>query len=137
MYTKIAGAVIMMGPNWTMQRAIERAYRDGIRNIDLPFILRDIAMPVIGSLGLALAIPYATAHGIVPLLISDLHLRNIIVRLLYPFVLLIFLGIAVVIFQIRQFKKLYEHIKNDKYLVGKRLVNYDHRRPHKTNSGTQ
>ena len=27
-----------------------------------------------------------------------------------------------------QFTRLYEHIKNDKYLVGRRLVNYDHKR---------
>lgn len=29
---------------------------------------------------------------------------------------------------VRRFKKLYEAIKNDKYLVGQRLVNYDHRK---------
>lgn len=128
--------MIMMGPNWSMQRAIERVYRDGIRNMDLPFILTEIAMPVIASFGLALAIPYATAHGIVPLLISNFQLKNIIVRRLYPCLLIAFLGVVIVIFQIRQFKKLYEHIKNDKYLVGKRLVNYDHRRS-KTGSVVQ
>ncbi|KAK6645554.1 hypothetical protein RUM43_001831 [Polyplax serrata] len=136
LYTKIACAMIMMGPNWSMQRAIERVYRDGIRNMDLPFILTEIAMPVIASFGLALAIPYATAHGIVPLLISNFQLKNIIVRRLYPCLLIAFLGVVIVIFQIRQFKKLYEHIKNDKYLVGKRLVNYDHRRS-KTGSVVQ
>ena len=120
-----------------MQRAIERVYRDGIRHMDLQFIMVEIAMPVIACFGLALAVPYATAHGIVPLLISNLHLRNLIVRRLYPFLLIAFLAVGVVIFQIRQFKKLYEHIKNDKYLVGKRLVNYDHRRSHITNSSVQ
>ena len=35
---------------------------------------------------------------------------------------------AIIVFQIKQFKKLYIAIKNDKYLVGKRLVNYDHQR---------
>lgn len=30
-------------------------------------------------------------------------------------------------FQLKQFAKLYEHIKNDKYLVGRRLVNYHHK----------
>ncbi|EEB18578.1 ssm4 protein, putative [Pediculus humanus corporis] len=137
LYTKIACAVIMMGPNWSMQRAIERVYRDGIRHMDLQFIMVEIAMPVIACFGLALAVPYATAHGIVPLLISNLHVRNLIVRRLYPFLLIAFLAVGVVIFQIRQFKKLYEHIKNDKYLVGKRLVNYDHRRSHITNSSVQ
>ena len=30
------------------------------------------------------------------------------------------------IFQLSEFASLYEKIKNDKYLVGKRLVNYNH-----------
>lgn len=128
LYTKIACAVTMMGPEWALRRAIERAYRDGIRNMDLSFVLRELAAPVVASFGLALAVPYAIAHGIVPMLVASPHLRNLIVRRLYPFLLLVTLVAGVILFQIRQFRKLYEHIKNDKYLVGRRLVNYDHRR---------
>lgn len=29
---------------------------------------------------------------------------------------------------VKRFRKLYEAIKNDKYLVGQKLVNYDHRK---------
>lgn len=54
--------------------------------------------------------------------------RLLIVRRIYPFFLMIAVVIAIVIFQIKQFKKLYVAIKNDKYLVGQRLVNYDHRK---------
>lgn len=32
------------------------------------------------------------------------------------------------VFVAKRFRRLYEAIKNDKYLVGQRLVNYDHRR---------
>lgn len=39
--------------------------------------------------------------------------------------------------QIMQFARLYEHIKNDKYLVGKRLVNYYHQTQSKSNSNDQ
>jgi E3 ubiquitin-protein ligase MARCH6 len=67
--------------------------------------------------------------------VTSPHLRNLIARRLYPFLLLIVLVGGVIVFQIRQFRKLYEHIKNDKYLVGRRLVNYDHRR-HKSPSGS-
>lgn len=35
LYTKIVCALTMMGPDWAMRRAIERAYRDGIREMDL------------------------------------------------------------------------------------------------------
>ncbi|XP_066997682.2 E3 ubiquitin-protein ligase MARCHF6 [Anabrus simplex] len=128
LYTKIACAVTMMGPDWVLRRSIERAYRDGIRGMDLAFVLRDLAAPVVACFGLALAIPYAVAHGIVPLVVTNPHLRILIARRLYPFMLLVALVGAVVSFHVLQFRKLYEHIKNDKYLVGRRLVNYDHRR---------
>lgn len=128
LYTKIACAVTMMGPDWSLRAAIERAYRDGIRDMDLKFILWDLATPVIACFGLALAIPYVTAHSLVPLLVSSPQMKNLIARRLYPFLLLIGLIGAIITFQIKQFQKLYEHIKNDKYLVGQRLVNYDHRR---------
>lgn len=133
LYTKIACAIAMMGPEWFLRRTIERAYRDGIRNMDLRFILNDLAAPLVFFFGLALSIPYATAHGIVPLFVQSPHMRNLIARRIYPFVLLVGIVAAFVCFQIRQFRKLYNHIKDSKYLVGRRLVNYDPRR-HKSTS---
>ncbi|XP_015434082.1 PREDICTED: E3 ubiquitin-protein ligase MARCH6 [Dufourea novaeangliae] len=127
LYTKIATAITLMGPDWRIRMAIERAYNDGIREIDLKFIVTDLAAPVICCFGLALAVPYAVAYGIVPLLITNLQIQILIARLFYPFLLLVNFVCIVIYFQIRQFKKLYEHIKNDKYLVGQRLVNYEHR----------
>lgn len=128
LYTKIACAITMMGPDWRLRVAIERAYRDGIRDMQLGFVFRELAVPVIVSFGLALAVPYVIAYSIVPVFVSSAHVRNLIGRRLYPCLLLIGVGVVGAAFQIKQFKKLYEHIKNDKYLVGQRLVNYDHRR---------
>lgn len=117
----------MMGPEWRLKLAIERAYNDGIREMDLKFIVTELAAPVICCFGLALAVPYAVAYGIIPLLVPNVQTQILIARRLYPFLLLVN-GVCIVIsIQIRQFKKLYEHIKNDKYLVGQRLVNYEHR----------
>uniref|UniRef100_A0A1B6ML90 E3 ubiquitin-protein ligase MARCHF6 n=2 Tax=Graphocephala atropunctata TaxID=36148 RepID=A0A1B6ML90_9HEMI len=127
LYTKIACAVTMMGPEWALRRAIERAYRDGIRAMDLGLVLRELAAPVIACLSLALAVPYAVAHSLVPLFVVSPQLRNVIARRVYPLVLLISVVVGIITFQIRQFAKLYEHIKNDKYLVGRRLVNYHHK----------
>ncbi|KAJ2944212.1 hypothetical protein O0L34_g18190 [Tuta absoluta] len=128
LYTKIVCALTMMGPDWRMRRAIERAYRDGIREMDLKFILIEVAAPIVCWLGLALAIPYAFAHSVAPLFLPHAAQRNLLVRRVYPALLLCVALTALTVFQIRQFSKLYEHIKNDKYLVGQRLVNYDHRR---------
>ncbi|XP_046484590.1 E3 ubiquitin-protein ligase MARCH6 [Neodiprion pinetum] len=127
LYTKIATAVTMMGPEWRLRLAIERAYNDGIREMDLKFVVTELAAPVICCFGLALAIPYAVAYGIIPLFVANLQTQILIARRLYPFLLLVNLVCILISFQVRQFKKLYEHIKNDKYLVGQRLVNYEHR----------
>lgn len=40
----------------------------------------------------------------------------------------LFLLVCLLHFVVKRFKKFYEAIKNDKYLVGQRLVNYDHRK---------
>lgn len=133
LYTKIVCALTMMGPDWAMRRAIEKAYRDGIREMDLKFILTEVAAPIVCWLGLALAVPYAVAHSVAPLLTMSPAQRNLLARRVYPALLLLLVLSALAQLQIRQFRKLYEHIKNDKYLVGQRLVNYDHRR-HKPQS---
>uniref|UniRef100_A0A336KFC9 RING-type E3 ubiquitin transferase n=1 Tax=Culicoides sonorensis TaxID=179676 RepID=A0A336KFC9_CULSO len=128
LYTKIACALTVMGPEWPLKRAIEQAYRDGLRDIDLKFIIRELAAPVITVFGLCLAIPYVIAHSIMPIFFVSQHTRILIARRIYPCFLLAAIMIAIINFHIRQFKKLYVAIKNDKYLVGQRLVNYDHRK---------
>ncbi|XP_063703166.1 E3 ubiquitin-protein ligase MARCHF6 [Culicoides brevitarsis] len=128
LYTKIACALTVMGPDWPLKRAIEQAYRDGLRDIDLKFIIRELATPVITVFGLCLAVPYVLAHSILPIFFVNQHTRILIARRIYPCFLLAAVMIAIINFHIRQFKKLYVAIKNDKYLVGQRLVNYDHRK---------
>ncbi|XP_053685217.1 E3 ubiquitin-protein ligase MARCHF6 [Sabethes cyaneus] len=128
LYTKIACALTLMGPDWALKRAIEQVYRDGLHDINLKFIIRELGAPVITCFGLALAVPYVIAHSILPLFFTNQVTRILIARQIYPFFLLIAFIVVIVILQIRQFKKLYVAIKNDKYLVGQRLVNYDHHR---------
>lgn len=128
LYTKIAVALTLMGPEWGFRRAIERAYRDGLRDIDLKFIIKEIAAPVITCFGLALALPYVIAHSFMPMFFADKSTLVQIGRQIYPFFLVIAIAIGNCFLQVRQFKKLYIAIKNDKYLIGQRLVNYDHRK---------
>lgn len=128
LYTKIAIALTLMGPDWHLKRAIERAYRDGLRDIDLKFLIQELASPVITCFGLALAVPYVLAHSIIPLFVVDELTQQTVSRLIYP-VFFITVGIlAYIYYEIKRFKKLYVAIKVDKYLVGQRLVNYEHRK---------
>merc|ERR1711997_1059820 len=85
-----------------------------------------MGVPAVASLGLSLALPYIAAHSLVPLVMGDPHILVMIQRRIYPFLLLLVVTVGLIVVQLKQFKKLYEHIKNDRYLVGRRLVNYNH-----------
>lgn len=91
---------------------------------------------------LALCVPYVIAAGVVPAVgrlhrvsikhgdvrdVNEMFAENLFLfvgvtpemeilmqRRIYPFLLMVVLLIGILSFQIRQFKRLYEHIKNDK-----------------------
>ncbi|XP_077414393.1 E3 ubiquitin-protein ligase MARCHF6-like isoform X2 [Vanacampus margaritifer] len=125
LHSKIIAAVTLMGPQWWLKTVIEQVYANGIRNIDLHFIVRRLAAPVVCILLLALCVPYTISKGLTPLLVVQPEMQTLAERRIYPFLLMVVSLLAILSFQIQQFKRLYEHIKNDKYLVGQRLVNYE------------
>uniref|UniRef100_A0A8C4Z6P8 RING-type E3 ubiquitin transferase n=1 Tax=Gadus morhua TaxID=8049 RepID=A0A8C4Z6P8_GADMO len=125
LHAKIIAAITLMGPQWWLKTVIEQVYANGVRNIDLNFIVRRLAAPVICVLLLSLCLPYTISRGIVPLVGVEPDMQVLVERRIYPFLLMAVGLLAVLCFQLRQFKRLYEHIKNDKYLVGQRLVNYE------------
>ncbi|XP_064467380.1 E3 ubiquitin-protein ligase MARCHF6-like isoform X2 [Ornithodoros turicata] len=128
LHTKIICAITLMGPNWWLKRVIEEVYHDGLRNINLYLIVTELVLPVVEALGLSLTIPYIVSCSLVPVFGATEEMQNLVLRRIYPSLLAICVLTAFVVFQVRQFCRLYEHIKNDKYLVGRRLVNYEHRR---------
>uniref|UniRef100_A0A8C6KSI6 E3 ubiquitin-protein ligase MARCHF6 n=1 Tax=Nothobranchius furzeri TaxID=105023 RepID=A0A8C6KSI6_NOTFU len=125
LHAKIIAAITLMGPQWWLKAVIEQVYANGIRNLDLHFIVRRLAAPVICVLLLSLCVPYTLSKGIAPLLGVQPEMQTLVERRIYPFLLMVVVLLAILSFQIQQFKRLYEHIKNDKYLVGQRLVNYE------------
>lgn len=125
LYLKIAGALILVGPDWSIKRSIERLYNAGIRNLDLKLVVTELVIPIVSTFGLMLAVPYVFAHSIVPIFIVNQKTQNLIARRIYPTILIVAITVTLVLLQIRQFEKLYVTIKNDKYLVGQKLVNYD------------
>ncbi|KAL3181320.1 hypothetical protein MRX96_008815 [Rhipicephalus microplus] len=129
LHTKIICAVTLMGPNWWLKRVIDEMYQDGVRQLNLRLVVMDLVVPVVVVLGLALAVPYLLATSLVPAFGSSMETQNLVLRRIYPSLLALCAFMAFMVFQVRQFCRLYEHIKNDKYLVGRRLVNYEHRRP--------
>ncbi|XP_064640503.1 E3 ubiquitin-protein ligase MARCHF6-like [Lineus longissimus] len=128
LHAKIICAVTMMGPQWWLKRATEEVYNNGLRNLNLTFIMTHLCLPIVGALGMALAVPYVIGKTIIPAFGVDEELQMMVLRRIYPFLLTVLVLVGICVFQARQFKRLYEHIKNDKYLVGQRLVNYQRNR---------
>uniref|UniRef100_A0A3Q2CI59 E3 ubiquitin-protein ligase MARCHF6 n=1 Tax=Cyprinodon variegatus TaxID=28743 RepID=A0A3Q2CI59_CYPVA len=114
LHAKIIAAITLMGPQWWLKTVIEQVYANGIRNIDLHFIVRRLGAPVICLLLLSLCVPYTVSKGLTPLLGVQPEMQILVERRIYPFLLMVVILLAILSFQIRQFKRLYEHIKNDK-----------------------
>lgn len=100
-------------------------YHGGLTHINLKIILLRLALPVVLTLGLILAIPYVAVNSFMPLLGISMEMQNILNRRIHPLLLFCTAVIYLIHWQIHKFYRLYEHIKNDKYLVGRRLVNYE------------
>jgi len=125
LHLKIMCAIVMIGPDWWLKDAVDRAYRNGIMNMDVAFILKQIAYPIVTTLMLAICIPFVLTAGFLPLLGLQRELVVLCFRRIYPLSMFFVILIGVLVFQGKQFKALYERIKNEKYLIGKVLVNYE------------
>ena len=60
-----------MGPDWWLKRAVEQLYLDGVRNINLAFLIPQLVVPAVSVLGISLAVPYVIGHSLAPLVITD------------------------------------------------------------------
>ena len=76
---------------------------------------QNLVVPSVKTLGLSLSLPYLLSHGLAPALISSPSVLVTLQRRIYPLLLLISGLVFFFTVQARQFKKLLEHIKNDRY----------------------
>ena len=113
-------------------------FQDGFRNINLVYIFTHLFYPVVFCLGVALSIPCIISRSIAPLFgkffshspvspnflgsnlpfwpfkVQNEEFLNLLDRRIYPVSLFLFSSIILFVFQIKQFKRLYERIRNDK-----------------------
>ncbi|XP_074600357.1 E3 ubiquitin-protein ligase MARCHF6 isoform X2 [Brevipalpus obovatus] len=136
LHTKVICGLSMMF-DWRLREILEAIYHAGLKNINLKYIIIKLAFPVVLVFGITLSTPYVMINGILPIFGVAFETRNLLIRRIYPFLLIASALMYLIHWQINKFCRLYEHIKNDKYLVGKRLVNYDSDRARKNNSNLQ
>lgn len=85
----------------------------------------ELAIPLFSIIGLILALPYAVAETLLVLFGATFEFHNYVIRRIHSMLFVAFLVFFLIKYQINKLTSLYEHIRNDKYLVGRRLVNYD------------
>ncbi len=117
-------ALIMSGPQWRLKTVLERLYQDGLRRIDFSFLINEFLLPFTLNIGMFMAFPYLIVSYLGPALF---HLSTVhqIERYIYSTIISFMLLLAFVIFQIKQLRLLFEHVRDEKYLVGRRLINFE------------
>jgi len=125
LHSKILCALIMMGPDWRFKRVFDQIYQDGFRNMNVRYIYTEVVIPTVALLGMAIAVPYVTAHTILPICGTTLEEEVRFQRHIYPCLLLCIIVVTFLVWQFRQLRSLLTRIRNERYLVGQRLVNYE------------
>jgi E3 ubiquitin-protein ligase MARCH6 len=118
----ICGAIWLT--NIRFKHTLDQVYQAGVRNLDLTFVCKSVAWPVIVILSLAITLPYITFMGLAPLTGLPYEQCLLVYRYFFPTLLAVLVVAALVLLVVRQVNKLYENVKNERYLVGRQLVNY-------------
>ena len=122
---KLLIASLFVGPRNWLKENLERAYQQGLRNLPLCNFVTSTLVPVLTVVLIFLSIPYIISRSIP--LIFDCQLSTVQFLKWRTYPLLIF-GVNTVAFfeyEIKQFNRLCDHIKNERYLIGKRLQDYN------------
>nr|XP_026696398.1 E3 ubiquitin-protein ligase MARCH6 [Ciona intestinalis] len=122
---KLVTACLIFGPDNTIKTAIEEAYNQGLQRMSLKTTLTDTVFPVIKTLALCLTIPYVTGHIIPVIFSTNETLTAFFYWRTYPLMISCASFICFCIFEIKQFQRLCDRIKNERYLIGKRLIDYE------------
>ncbi|KAK6114575.1 RING-variant domain family protein [Brugia pahangi] len=125
LHCKIFCAAVMMGPNWWMKHVFEQLYADGIRGLRVHYLYKQLVAPVLACLAIHLSAPRVICSLISMIVDVSNEEQIIFLRYSYPAMLLCVFCVYFVYWQCTKFKALAEKIRNDKYLVGTQLVNYE------------
>jgi hypothetical protein len=112
-------------PEDSWQAHFEALQNDGLRNLNFTRTMHGILLPVMTQLATALAVPYVITRGALPWLGLPAHVlqyANLYGHQVYHGLYVLYLGL-------RKMRKaaveLHNAIRDDRYLVGKELNNFD------------
>uniref|UniRef100_A0A915AAP3 RING-type E3 ubiquitin transferase n=1 Tax=Parascaris univalens TaxID=6257 RepID=A0A915AAP3_PARUN len=125
LHCKIFCAAVMMGPDWWMKRIFEQLYVDGVRGLRVGYLYAQLVAPVLFSLGMYLSAPQVICAVVSSMADVSSVERVLFLRYCYPSLLLFATCLHFVYWQCSKLQALAQKIRNDKYLVGTQLVNYE------------
>ncbi|KAF7127563.1 hypothetical protein RHSIM_Rhsim11G0163900 [Rhododendron simsii] len=114
--------VPLVDESWRIK--FERVREDGFSRLQGFWILREIVLPIIMKLLTALCVPYVLARGVFPVFGYPLVVNSAV----YRFAWLGCLGFSLLCFCAKRFHvwftNLHNAIRDDRYLIGRRLHNF-------------
>lgn len=118
---KIACGICLVVPEeWGWRDVLQPIYVNGQPQL---LILVKVCFKIIHNLILIWAIPHLIAFGVYPLLISDKVTLGNLQTTIYPTLLSLLLGLDFAKWQCTAFQSLCAKFKQNKYLIGNKLVN--------------
>lgn len=124
----------LVDESWRMK--FERVRDDGFLRLQGLWVLREIVVPIMMKLLTALCVPYVFARGIFPVLGYPLIVNSAVYRFAWLGCLLVgLMGFCVRRFHI-WFTNVHNSIRDDRYLIGRRLHNFGEDRVDRSN-GTE
>lgn len=86
--------------------------------------MREVVLPVLFSVVTALSVPYSVARGLLPALGAARWVSNLVYRYAYLVIACLYCGFETLRYSVSILRDLHDSIRDDKYLVGKRLYNF-------------
>ncbi|CDF36468.1 unnamed protein product [Chondrus crispus] len=113
-----------LGAEW--RERIQRAREGDVIGLNQNFsrTMREVVMPVLIFLVTALSVPYSAARGVLPLLGVARWVSNLVYRYAYLVITCLYCGLETLQYSVLILRELHDSIRDDKYLVGKRLYNF-------------
>lgn len=125
----------LMDDSWRVK--FERVREDGFSRLQGFWVLREIVVPIIMKLLTALCVPYVLARGVFPVFGYPLVVNSAV----YRFAWLGCLGFSLLCFCAKRFHvwftNLHNSIRDDRYLIGRRLHNFGEDRQERKNEVEQ
>ena len=118
-------ATLIVGPRTWLKQDIERAYQQGLRNIPLCNFIFGTLVPVFKIVLTCLCVPYIVGRFVPHFFDCSLSTAQFLKWRTYPLLIFGVNTIAFCWYEVKQFNHLCDHIKNERYLIGKRLQDYN------------